>query len=227
MSRVYGNGVDGGVYWIASQALDDPTILEYCAQRAGKPGEWLVMASYDLLDVVLREAPTPLPSLVKHCPDAVWRFLQKAMERDPERRFQSYDEFGSELDVLIDALTGDEERDQRVLRDLLNDAQLDPDRTPEHKRRTASRDASGAAMTPRTVPPGANTRRRVRVALREASVRAEDEKVDRPPKASALAALLSLAAPENLTPPPPALDDGAEADQAPDTSPGGAPITLP
>jgi hypothetical protein len=48
--RIYGFGVSSGVYWIASQSFDDPTIVEYHARQQDKPPRWRIL---DALSVAI------------------------------------------------------------------------------------------------------------------------------------------------------------------------------
>lgn len=276
LPRIYGHGVNDGVYWVASQLLDEPTALEYSAQRKSNSPEWLILDAlaiairvravlekahaldvlhgnlrpasirirglpndcdptlvelgfadlfvlnrtaaranpryrppeqiagdpidarsdiyslgmvlyhliaqappYDdktpvstsprLIEMALRELPTPLPELHKHCPTSVWEFVAKAIDKNPAKRFQSTDELEEALEdltneVLSDRRIGAFVREQE--RKLAAHLQAREQATAANEARHAPRHADGAEPT--TVPPGADTKRRIQKALAQA-----------------------------------------------------------
>lgn len=275
LPRTYGHGVNDGVYWIASQFLDEPTILEMHAQRKDKSPEWHIIdalavairvrtileqahafgvlhgnlrpacilirglpndcdpcllelgyadlfvlnrtaacaspryrppeqiagapidarsdiyslgmtlyhliaqappyedkapvsTSPRLLEMAMRELPTPLPELQKFCPTSVWKFVAKAIDKDPANRFQSVGEFGDALEDLTNAVLRDRHigafvREQE--RALAAQARARGQASEPNETRYAPRPDGSA---PTTVPPGADTKRRIQKALAQA-----------------------------------------------------------
>ena len=118
-----------------------------------------------LLEMAERELPTPLPELTKHCPESVWEFVAKAIAKDPARRFQSADEMGEALEDLTDQIIEDRdvgsfvrEQERQLAAQLGAKGQVGT--------RNAPRVPGGPEPT--TVPPGADTKRRIRAALAQA-----------------------------------------------------------
>ncbi|HZF54245.1 MAG TPA: protein kinase [Polyangiaceae bacterium] len=273
--RIYGFGVSGGVYWIASQFFDEPAIVEMHALRQDKSPEWRLLdalavgihvqsilekahalgvlhgslrpacilirglpndcnpcllelgyadlfmlnraaaqaspryrppeqiagspidarsdiyslgmslyhligqappyadkapvsTSARLLEMAERELPTPLPDLTKHCPAIVWEFVAKAIDKDPTRRFQSADEIGDALEVLINQILENRNVDP-IARE--QERKLAAELQAKGQARMSARDAQRVlddSAEPTTVPPGADTKRRRRAALAQA-----------------------------------------------------------
>jgi serine/threonine protein kinase len=127
-----------------------------------------VSTSARLLEMAERELPTPLPELTKHCPRSVWELVAKAIDKDPAKRFQSAGEMGDALEHLTDRILEDRGvgiavREQG--RELAS--QLRAKGPSGTATRPAPRAAAGSAE-PTTVPPGADTKRRIRAALAQA-----------------------------------------------------------
>lgn len=127
-----------------------------------------VSTSVRLLEMAERELPTPLPELTKHCPKRVWEFVAKAIDKNPARRFQSADEMGHALEDLTERILEDRrigafvnEQERRLVAQVR--AQGQALKEPRNGPRVA--DGSGE---PTTVPPGADTKRRIRAALAQA-----------------------------------------------------------
>ncbi len=125
-----------------------------------------VSTSARLLEMVAQELPTPLPELTKHCPTIVWDFVAKAIDKDPARRFQSADEICEALGVLAAQILKDPDVGEFV---------REQERTPAAELRAKgpsdTRDAQrvlDGLAGPTTVPPGADTKRRLRAALAQA-----------------------------------------------------------
>jgi hypothetical protein len=271
IAKIYDHGVHDGVYWVASQVIDDPTVVEMHLQRKDKSPEWFVLDSlavalrvctileaasemdahhgslrpacilirglpsdcdpfllemghaeifmltpsaaratpryrppeqltggaldarsdiyslgmcmYHLIAnappyadeapasepvrlqaLVLREMP---PALTKaaYCPEAVWRLVERAIAKDPLKRFQSWEELTAELEAVITRVLNEGPM-AAFVRD--QERQL-AENTRAHEARRRARGAPlDGSREPTTIPPGPDTRRRILAALRNA-----------------------------------------------------------
>lgn len=167
-----------------------------------------------LLKLALSEMPASLSS-AGYCPKGLRQLVEKAIQKDPEKRFQSWDEFEGELVGVADALL----KDSRIIAGLMPWLQLAP--------ALAKPEAAPSSASPSTIPPGADTRRRVACALAEALD--ELAQKGRAPGEQGAGAdgssLKGKAGAEEPASPEPALSGPSSAPESPE--PSSAPSTLP